>query len=137
MQKPLPQTKLTFKILEYRKTHTLAETAKQFGLSSERVRQIQLKKYEKRCAVHNRLYFNKCAYCINEKFYKKVLSKLSHDELIDEAKEQGKNKSRDLLSSTRRVMIIKILKDKYKQSFSQIGRLFNRHYSTISHLYAN
>lgn len=122
-------------ILSFRKTHTLQETGDEFKLSQERVRQILLSKNQKRCKVHNRLYYNRCSHCLVE-IYEKMLSWMKYDDLIQEATKQSKNKKRDYLSVQRRIYLIKILRNKYKRSFGFISTVLNKDVSTINHLYA-
>jgi len=126
--------KLIFKILKYRKTHTLEKTGQKFNLSGERIRQLELQKYRYRCKKHDRYYYNKCSFCFVEK-YKLFIEKMDYEFLLNEIKKEAKNHKRDYISIEKRKYIIRKLYDNYGKTFSEIGRLLNKHYTTIMNLY--
>lgn len=128
------QLQLTKSISDFRKTHTLSETGKKFGLSSERVRQIGLTKSRKRCSTHNRYYYNACSHCLSVT-YKTLLYSSDYAFIEKEVKKESKNRKRDFLSVQRRKYLIQILHEMYGMSFSKIGLLLKRHHSSISNLY--
>lgn len=128
-------TKLISKILKYRKTHTLAETGKKFNLSSERIRQLEFSKHKKRCKVHNRLYYNKCSYCLIH-HYKKYVNYLDDTGMALECRIQSKNTKRDYLSVSQKAVLVKRLHDVKEVSFGVISKLLiKRHISSIKNLY--
>lgn len=121
------------KILDYRKTHTLAETGKKFNLTSERVRQIEHLKNRKRCEKHNRFYYNSCSHCLSEK-YRLYIKWLPKAELLKEVSKEAKNRKRDYLSTMRKAYLIEILFNPFLYSYSDIAKLLARDYSTIANL---
>lgn len=132
------QTKSTFRncdILNYRKNHTLKETAFKYGLTAERIRQIAFIRHQKRCEKHNRKYYNKCSHCLVES-YEDLLDENGYDFVIEQCKKEAQNKKRDYLSVQRRIYLIKCLYDDYKASFTRISVLLDKDISTIKHLYA-
>jgi hypothetical protein len=135
MKTQLQRTKSRFnKIISYRKTHTLQETGDKFNLTQERIRQIILTKNQKRCKIHNRLYYNKCSHCLL-KSYQRLVDGMTYKEITNEAKKEAKNRKRDYLSVQRRAVIIKMLIYRWKRSVSEIARLLERDRSTITHSY--
>jgi hypothetical protein len=131
----LTPTKFQSKVIEYRKTHTLKETGKKFNITGERVRQIIFVTNRKFCLVHNRFYYNSCAYCLNIKKYAQFMKKLDYDFVLYQVKEESSNRKRDYMSVQKKVYLVKVLKNKYNKSFKEIAVLFNRHISTIKNLY--
>lgn len=125
---------LISKIISYRKNHTLSETGEKFGITGERVRQILYTKYQKRCRVHNRLYYNKCSYCLN-RAYKTWMEKLDYRMLMVEVDKEAKNRKRDWLSVQRKMYLVRRLHDKHEKSLIEISNLLGRNYSTITNLY--
>lgn len=123
-------------ILNYRKHHTLEETGAKFGITAERVRQIQFTKHRKKCKVHNRFYYNKCSYCLGTQ-YKTLLRWADWRFIENEVKREAENRSRDYLSVQRRIYLIEVLYERYNKSFTQISIMLKRDRSTIVHLYAN
>ncbi len=131
-----PKTKSTSKvekILEFRNTHTLAETGKRFKLTAERIRQIEHLKDRKRCAKHKRFYYNTCSHCLGEN-YRGYLNKLNYEQILKEVKKERKNRKRDYLSVWRRAYLVEVLYMKYTKSYLEISELLQRDYSTISNL---
>jgi len=124
----------TEKIRAFRKNHTLAETGEKFKITSERVRQILLEKSRRRCRVHNRLYYNKCSYCLALK-YKQHIQNLSEPFLLYEVNKEKANKKRDYLSTYRRTCLVEVLHDKWDKSFAEIAKLLDKDYTTITYLY--
>jgi hypothetical protein len=123
-------------ILEFRKTHTLQETGDKFGITGERVRQIELLKNRKRCAVHDRWYYGECSHCIELKKYRAFVKTLSKDSFMKEVRREGWNRKRDFISTQHKIYLIKILIENYNiSSVSEIARLFLRDRTTILHLY--
>ncbi len=108
-----------------KKNNTLHVIALKYGISSERVRQIlntdkfpkykirELKKYEE--------YLKKI---------KILMRKNLMQEIIRLSKPDRRNKT-----VIERIVLIKILKDEYRFSFSKIGFLLNKDRTTISHNY--
>lgn len=120
-------------ILAYRKFHTLKDTGKKFHITGERVRQIEMIKHRRRCAVHNRYFYNKCSYCLAMS-YKKMLSFMKYESVEKEALKESRNKKRDYLSVQRKIYLIDILYNKFSNSYSQIAVKLNRDRSSIINL---
>lgn len=137
MIKKLIQTKYhsrNNKIVAYRRNHTLEETAQKFGITSERVRQVHLLKDKKYCTKHDRSFYNKCSYCLGER-YKNFLRFSLYENVLKEVKKERDNRKRDYLSVQRRIYLIKRLRDIHHHSFKQISVMLQRHISTIKYLY--
>ena len=124
----------TEKILEFRKTHTLEETGERFGITGERVRQIELND-RKRCVVHDRWYQKECHYCSELNKYRTFLKSLNYDSLMKEVGKEGKNIKRDFISVQHKLYLIEILVKNYHKSFLEIVLLFQRDRTTILYLY--
>ena len=123
-------------ILSFRAHHSLRQTGEKFGISGERVRQIQMLKHRKRCKVHDRYYYNTCSHCFIGS-YVKLINFSDLNFILNECKKESKNKSRDWLSVQRRVVLIKVLRIKFNYSLSKIAGLLSRDSTTINHLYHN
>lgn len=123
------------RIINYRKNHTLAETAAKFNMTAERVRQIHFIKHKKFCTKHNRSFYNRCSYCLGEN-YKNVLRFATYAFVLNEAKKEKKNRKRDYLSVQRRVYLVQRLRNTHGHSFKTISIMLDRHLSTIKSLYA-
>lgn len=120
------------KILTFKKTHTLKDTAYEFNLSVERVRQIWLTIKQKRCKVHDRLYYNRCSYCLSLR-YRAFLRWQDYNFIDKECRKESKK--RDWLSVRKRIYLIEILHKKYHKSFTQIALMLKKDQSTIRYLY--
>jgi hypothetical protein len=67
--------------------------------------------------------------------YKLFIEKMDYEFLLNEIKKEAKNHKRDYISIEKRKYIIRKLYDNYGKTFSEIGRLLNKHYTTIMNLY--
>ncbi len=121
-------------IIEYSKNHTLTETGEKFGITSERVRQIKLTKFRKRCSIHNRLYYNKCSYCLARQ-YKIMLRWMDYHQIEKEIEKESKNRKRDYLSVQRKAYLTEALMKRFNNSISQVASKLKRDRSTIVNLY--
>lgn len=117
----------------------LREIGKRFGITQERVRQILCSGIKTSiCKKHPKIHFiEKCRLCKVEedrKKFKVLLKESSKQSILDEIRRlQGRGRTKN--SVLRRCLLVRLLRDKYKLSFLFIGRLLNRHYSTIIHYY--
>jgi len=119
-------------ILKFREDHTLQETGDEFGITAERVRQIEMLKDRKRCLRHNRFYYDTCSYCLIDD-YKKLIGSAGKDFVMSEVKKEAKNRKRDGLSVQRRKHLIKVLHNNYHMSDMEIAYLFDRDRTTVLH----
>ncbi len=112
---------------------TFGNIAKKFKLSAERVRQI-ITLQPNYCVKHSYHFLNSCPYCFLEDEYKEKLSTFSIKQMHNEAKRISKF-GRKRLEIIRKKIFIQIMKDKFRYSFSGIGRLLNKHHTAIMALY--
>ena len=111
------------------------ETGRKFGISSERVRQIEFLKLRKRCKVHNRYFYSNCVYCLDYKNYHNQIKNLDKASFMQEVYKEADNRQRDALSVQHKTFLIKEMKDRYTMTFSQIARELQRDRTSIRNLY--
>ena len=126
------------KIKELRKQGlNLSKIAERYKISSERVRQILLPKLSidaNYCKTHKKTYLTSCQYCEIEKQYRGRINKLTDKFLKVECRRLSRqNRKADIV--LQRKIFIKHLRDKYKLSFPQIGRLLKRDHTSVVALY--
>ena len=115
--------------------HTLQQTGDKFGITGERVRQIEDLKNRKKCAIHGRWDDGECRYCVELNTYRDFVKNLDRDSLMKEVAKQGENKKRDFVSVERKLYLIEILDKDYHTPFPEMVRLFRRDRTTVLHLY--
>ena len=111
---------------------SLAEISDHVQLTRERVRQILKDKYF--CNSHGRAFKDACPLCDVEREYKIVLHTADEKKLSQEIERlAGSGRTGEL--NVQRTLLVKFLKDKYNYSFSQLGKVMRRHYSSVMNLY--
>jgi hypothetical protein len=118
---------------------SLGEIGKIYQISRERVRQLLLPPPKKLfCKKHNHTYVTCCHYCKrmsnHRKNYSIKLRQLKKRVLLNEIIRLSK-RDRAYQSSEQRGQLIQLLYDKYDFSFLEIGRLLNRHHTSVINLY--
>lgn len=120
---------------------TLKEIGRMYSISPERVRQVlNFKPCQYYCKKHKKRYRRSCNFCtLQESFYKKydnllVLALTDNQALLDEINEM-KKADRSPEQVLKRRLLVKKLRDEFKMSFLQMGKLFDRHHTTIMNLY--
>jgi len=92
---------------------------------------IQIKRY---CSKHKRKYSKTCYYCQIEKRYKKGLRIFLKNNNFDDIRRLAvHNRRKDRMIE--RLLLIKLLRDKFKLSFNKIAQLLDRDRSTIIYYY--
>lgn len=113
----------------YFKEHkTLEYIGKKYNLTPERVRQIVGDHYEQ--AVRDK----KRHYQRVKKDYSQIKNVIDDKTLLSEIERLSKPSRRQELVLQRQILI-KVLRDKYKFSFPQIGFLLQRDHSSVIYLY--
>lgn len=104
-----------------------------YGLSKSRIYDI-LKQKEKRCLVHDRLYYTNCSQCtrLNEKlgFINKHYRGKLRDEIIHAA-----SLGRTVAEIEKKKKLVEKLHKKYGLSFAFIGELLGMKHSSVLNLH--
>jgi predicted transcriptional regulator len=111
---------------------TLKEIAGIFGISATRIGQL-LKRHE-RCATHGVSYTKCCYRCALQEKIDRALARVKRDGLMPEIRELKARDRRNQVVA-RRALMVKRLRDRYRLSFPQIGKLLGRDHSSVIHLY--
>jgi len=116
------KTRLTKVFNDLRKDLTLKQIGERYGLSHERVRQIANENEQidwlKMVQVH----------------YAPKIKKMSRKALDREITRLSRPDRRQEIVLQRHI-VVRVLRDKFKLNFSEIGKLFKRDHSTIINLY--
>ena len=123
-------------ILQFKKEgKSWKEIGAYFRMTSSAAQQASKSLSFIKCLKHFKFYKYSCRFCSDEEQIKdffKNLSNLKPEEIEKEIQECAvKKRNKELVF--RRMWLIKELKNKY--NLSEIGRMVNRHHTTISYLY--
>lgn len=108
---------------------TLSSTARKFGLSVERTRQVIRKEAMNVCELHRKRFSGSCKFCLLDDLYNREIPMPELIEIINRLK--GKDKSEFI--SYERTHLIKYLYNQFGHSIHYIGKLLDRDYRTIKH----
>lgn len=119
----------------YEKGISINKIANKYKISGSRVRQI-INNEPNYCVRHSKYFEVRCPYCETESIYKQIYEKSSEVDLIVLSKDL-EDSDRSKQAILRKRIFVRVIRDKYKYSFSKIGRLLKKDHTTIMNLYYN
>ncbi len=109
------------------------ELAEKYNLSQQRISQIVNTK-EYHCDKHNTYYYTSCPECVKKDDYERFIKSSYYLKNLDKIKFCS-IKDNDREKALLRKKYVNTLVDKFGLSFVIVGKILNRHYSSISYIY--